>query len=89
MNRMEQVHVKRLEKKLADARKWSAAWKAAAKRRKLINATTIKPLVAVLSKNYAELEKDRDSWKRRCLQLEAKRVEGLQPPYKFGGEGVA
>ena len=42
-----------------------------------------------LEKELAEMTRDRDSWKRRAQYLEAKRVEGLAPPYKFGGEGVA
>ncbi len=42
-----------------------------------------------LEAELTEVTKDRDSWERRVRQLEAKRVEGLAPPYKFGGEGVA
>ena len=80
MNRMEQVHVKR---QLADARRWSAAWKYAAKSRKRFNTTAVEPLIEALSKDaelraeLAEMTRDRDSWKRRAQYLEAKRVEGL------------
>ena len=75
MNRMEQVHVQR---HLADARRWSAAWKAAAKSRKRFNTTAVEPLIEALSKDaevkaeLAEMTTDRDSWKRRAQYLEAR-----------------
>ena len=40
-------------------------------------------------RELAVIIKDRDKWERKALLLEAKRVEGLAPPYKFTGEGTA
>ena len=42
-----------------------------------------------LEKALAEMTRDRDYWKLRAQCLEARRVEGLAPPYKFTGEGTA
>ena len=87
--------MRRLKRERDEARKWSAAWKYAAKSRKRFNTTAVEPLIEALSKDaelraeLAEVAKDRDYWADRARWLEAKRVEGLQPPYKFGGEGVA
>ena len=51
-----------------------------------------KLMLANIKQLKKELEAERKlraEWERRARYLEAKRVEGLAPPYKFGGEGVA
>ena len=94
--------MRRLKRERDEARKWSAAWKKAAVkhrawRRSLAGLFTTQLKAAVEARQeleevkaeLAEMTRDRDYWKLRAQCLEARRVEGLAPPYKFGGEGVA